>query len=259
MADGFLTLQREGPVAAIVLNRPEKRNAISKEMWEEMAGQLTVLEEDRTVKVIVIRSQEEQSFSAGADIGQFSSVRESSESAKAYDRTAYQFLRRLGSVPKPTIAMIRGYCMGAGLELSLMCDFRMADRSAIFAITPAKLGMVYHFSGVQALVHQVGSAYAKDLLFSARRVDAEEAYRIGLIERLVEPEALEKEVYTYAGTLANRSPVSIRGVKRIVEKIKCGLTEADEECERLVSASLDGPDYKAGIEAFLHKKTPVFE
>ncbi|AHV95659.1 MULTISPECIES: enoyl-CoA hydratase/isomerase family protein [Paenibacillus] len=257
--DQQIYVRKDGDIATIVLNRPERRNAISLDMWHTLYERLIEVERDEAVKAVIIRSDDDKAFSAGADIGEFTSVRASSASAKLYNAAAHRAEDVLARLNKPTIAMIRGYCIGAGCELSLVCDFRFADTSAAFAITPAKLGMVYNLFGMKYLVRQVGPSNAKDILYSARRVAAEEALRMRLIDRLFEPDRLEDEVYAYARMLSQNSQLSIKGTKRIIHEIMDGMTEENEEISALVLSSFDGPDYIAGIEAFLNKKVPEGE
>ncbi|AJY75971.1 enoyl-CoA hydratase/isomerase family protein [Paenibacillus beijingensis] len=252
--DRRIYLERDGEIATIVINRPEKRNAISLDMWRRLYDLLKEVEQDGTIRALVLRSDDEKAFSAGADIGEFDSVRASAESAKRYNTTAHQVEETLAQLGIPTIAMIRGFCIGAGCELSLMCDFRFADTSAVFAITPARLGMVYQLFGIRHLVRHVGPSGAKDMLYSARKVSAEEAFRMGLIDRLYDPGRLEAEVYDYARMLTRNSLLAISGTKRIIHEVLNGMTEENEEVAELVLSSYESPDYQSGVAAFLRKK-----
>ncbi|WP_240375978.1 enoyl-CoA hydratase-related protein [Bacillus piscicola] len=250
--------QTEGSIATIYLNRPGKRNAISIEMWEGLGEIVEELRNNSKVRAVVIRGQGERSFSAGADIGEFNSVRASSQLAKEYNTFAEKVEQALLHLNKPTIAMIQGYCIGAGCEIALTCDLRFASSDSIFAITPAKLGMVYNLFGIKQLVDLVGPAHTKDILYSGRKILAEEAKNMGLVNQIYPPEDLKLEVYKYAERIAANSLTSIQGSKKIVQDVCDGVQDETDEMNRRIYDSFDSEDYQEGITAFLNKRKPNF-
>ena len=184
-----LRLERDGAVAELVLARPERQNAIGRATWRALAEHCLALDADPAVRVVVVRG-EPPSFSAGADIAEFAEVFADASAAHAYNELVQLALDRLERLGKPTIAQIGGSCIGGGCGLAVACDLRFAASDARFGITPAKLGLAYSLGDVRRLVNLIGPARAKDLLFSARLIDADEALRLGLIDRVVPPDEL---------------------------------------------------------------------
>jgi enoyl-CoA hydratase/carnithine racemase len=252
-----LTLDRHGDIAELVINQPAKRNAMSFEMWEALPKLVAEVDADDSVKVLVVRGAGDH-FCAGADISEFETRRATAEGARGYGEHVERAAHSLGDMRKPSIAMIRGVCIGGGCELALACDLRFAGRTATLGITPAKLGLVYTFSSTRQLVTAVGPSFAKYILFSGARLTAEEALRVRLVDQLVDPERLEEETYEFARTISTRSQVSVRGAKRMIQKIKDGMDVADEESVELAINAVDSEDYKEGVRAFLEKRPPVF-
>lgn len=252
-----LTLDRHGDIAELVINQPAKRNAMSFEMWEALPKLVAEVDADDSVKVLVVRGAGDH-FCAGADISEFETRRATAEGARGYGEHVERAAHSLGDMRKPSIAMIRGVCIGGGCELALACDLRFAGRTATLGITPAKLGLVYTFSSTRQLVTAVGPSFAKYILFSGARLTAEEALRVRLVDQLVDPERLEEETYEFARTISTRSQVSVRGAKRMIQKIKDGMDVADEESIELAINAVDSEDYKEGVRAFLEKRPPVF-
>jgi enoyl-CoA hydratase/carnithine racemase len=252
-----LTLDRHGDIAELVINQPAKRNAMSFEMWEALPKLVAEVDADDSVKVLVVRGAGDH-FCAGADISEFETRRATAEGARGYGEHVERAAHSLGDMRKPSIAMIQGFCIGGGCELALACDLRFAGRTATLGITPAKLGLVYTFSSTRQLVTAVGPSFAKYILFSGARLTAEEALRVRLVDQLVDPERLEEETYEFARTISIRSQVSVRGAKRMIQKIKDGMDVADEESVELAINAVDSEDYKEGVRAFLEKRPPVF-
>lgn len=253
----MLTLHHDGEVAELVVDRAAKRNAMSLEMWESLPRLVAEVDADPTVKVLVVRGDGPH-FCAGADIGEFADKRGTPAAAAHYGDAVEAAAHALTELAKPTIALVQGYCIGGGCELALACDLRLADTTAQFAITPAKLGIVYNFTSTRQLVSVVGPSFAKYLLLSANRVDASEALRVGLVDQLVEPEALDKAGAELAATICSRSQVSVRGAKRMVQKVLDGLDTTDDEARALPLDAVSDPDYREGVAAFLAKRAPIF-
>lgn len=258
MNEQSLYVTKTGAVATIVLNRPQKRNAFTPDMWIALTGLLEQLEADEQTKIVVIRGVDDTAFAAGADISEFLTNRSSAEKAKAYNERSMEAVDRLHRFPKPTIAMIQKYAVGGGLDIALSCDFRFSAKDGIFAITPAKLGIVYNLTSTKRLVDLVGPSKAKEILYTAGSLDAAEAYRIGLVDRLYESSEIAEKTYEFARLLAERSQVSIRGTKQMVQAILDGHTEEDEKIAQLVLQSFDSDDYREGVQAFLEKRKPHF-
>jgi enoyl-CoA hydratase/carnithine racemase len=253
-----LRLQRRGEIAELVIDRPEKRNAMSFEMWSALPGIAAEVDADDAVKVLVVRGVG-SNFCAGADISEFAERRATPEAARIYGERLEAATHALSTMAKPSIAMIHGYCIGGGCELALSCDLRFADSSSRFAITPAKLGIVYGFTSTRRLSALTGPSFAKLLLFSANQVDAEHALRVGLIDQLAAPDELEKLTYEFAETVAGRSQVSVRGAKRLIEKAISGLDRADDDAVSVMLDAVNSSDYREGVTAFLAKRAPRFE
>jgi enoyl-CoA hydratase/carnithine racemase len=256
-----LLVQRSGPqgaVATLVLNRPGSHNAISLGMYEALPGVLGAVEADASVKVLVVRGAGTRAFASGADISEFKQVRANAATAKAYNERVAAAERALEGMSKPTIAMVHGYCIGGGCGLALACDLRFADQAAAFAITPAKLGLVYSLDSTKRLVDVVGPAQAKWILMSGQRVPAARAHQIGLAQEVVPGEDLQKVTYEFAELLCTRAQFSIRATKQIIAAILAGQTQDDDHSRHLRNSSFDTDDYAEGVRAFLEKRPPHF-
>ena len=253
-----LYLEKDGAIAWLVLNRPEKRNPISYAMWQELPKLVEEAESDDAIKVLVLKGAGDKAFSAGADISEFDKYRANSEGARIYNEATHMGERALAGMKKPSIAMIRGFCIGGGCELALACDFRFSDTSGRFGITPAKLGIVYSLTATKQLVDLVGPAMAKYILFSGEHLSAERAFEVGLVDELLPPDGLEPRTREFAALLAGRSQYTIRSMKEIIGLIAAGQVEDDERTLRMRNDSFDGEDYQEGVRAFLEKRPPQF-
>jgi enoyl-CoA hydratase/carnithine racemase len=256
MTEG-LEFVRDGEVARLTFARPEKKNAITHGMWSAIPGVVAEVENDHALKVLLLTGAG-QDFSAGADISEFATLRSSAEGAAAYDKAVEGAVRALSALRKPTVAMIRGNCIGGGCQISVACDFRFAAEGARFAITPAKLGIVYDFLSTRQLVSLVGPANARYFLLSGELIEADRAREVGLLNDVFAPDALEESTGAFVRTLCSRSQASIRGMNRIIEKILAGQQEGDAEVEELRLAALYGEDYSEGVDAFLTRRPPIF-
>ncbi len=252
-----LVASLSGRIATLAIVRPHKRNAISCAMWRAIADAFRHWAGDAEVRSIVVAGSNGH-FSAGADIGEFESVYADRESGAAYAALIAAAMAAVADSPKPTIAAIDGVCVGAGLGLALCCDVRVATTRARFAITPAKLGLAYSFEDTRRLVAVAGPASARDLLLSARIVDAPEALRMRLVDRIVEPEALATEVDAFARQMASRSSTSARIAKHFVALAVAGQTAEDAVTHAEYLDALEGPDFAEGRAAFLAGREPLF-
>jgi enoyl-CoA hydratase/carnithine racemase len=253
-----LVVERSGAIATLVLNRPDSHNAVRLGMYEALPGLLGEIDQDRDVKVLVVRGAGRKAFASGADITEFREVRANAETARAYNERVAAAERALEGLSKPTIAMVHGYCIGGGCGLALACDLRFADERASFGITPARLGLVYSLGSTKRLVDVVGPSRAKWILMSGQRVEAERAHQIGLADEVVPTDDLEKLTYEFAELLCTRAQFSIRATKQIVARILAGQTEDDEATRDLRNSSFDTDDYAEGVRAFLEKRPPTF-
>lgn len=250
-------MSRVGAVATVHLNQPAKRNAITLEMWRGLMNLLATAERDPSIKVIVVTG-EGGAFAAGSDIEEFGRVGEDPAAAPAAVEVIHQAERALHHVSKPTIARIAGPCVGAGCGIALCCDFRFADSSARFGITPARLGLVYSVADTKRLVDVVGAARARDILFTGRIFGGEEALAIGLIDKLSVPDKLDAVVDEYAAALTEASSFSVRTMKRHLHAVLEGAAGDTPETRASFAAAISGPDFKEGFAAFMAKRKPVF-
>jgi len=251
-----LNLTCDGAVAVLTIDRPEKRNAMTFEMWSALPSLLDKVATDPTVGALVIQGTDH--FSAGADISEFKTLRADPAGAKKYSEAVHAGERAIATLAKPTIAAITGVCVGGGCEIALACDLRVAAHDARFGITPAKLGIIYNATSTKRLVDAVGPAWASQILFTADLVDAETALRIGLVNELHTPDTVTTRARKLAETMATRSQVSIQGAKTIVKRITEGLPTEGEAVEALYESSVTSPDYAEGVQAFLEKRPPRF-
>ncbi|OQO95168.1 enoyl-CoA hydratase/isomerase family protein [Saccharomonospora piscinae] len=256
MYDG-IDLRVDGEIATVTLDRPGKMNAISHAMWSAVPELVAAVDADPAVKVLLLTGQGGH-FSAGADIGEFRDLRSTAEGAATYDRAVTAAVRALTDLSKPSIAMIRGNCIGGGCQLAVACDLRFAAEGARFGITPAKLGIVYDFTSTRQLVALVGPAHARYLLLSAQWVDAARAREMGLVNEVVDPDALDETTAGFARTLCSRSQTSVRGMNEIIGRILAGQRESDAEVERIRTEAVRSADYAEGVAAFLDRRPPNF-
>lgn len=259
MSDHIL-VEQDGPIATVVFNRPKMRNAISLAMWSEIAMVTERLSKDDSVRAIVYRGAGTDAFASGADISEFQKNRKDTATALNYNKQTEAAYSSIRVCPKPTVAMVFGYCMGGAMALAMAADLRFAAAGSKFGIPAARLSIIYGLDPVHQLVDLVGPAYAKDILYSARTVDAEEALRIGFIQRLVPAPELEAYTYEYLKKVAANAPLSVRGTKTQVQAIFEGITDAHRDHLRnLGIATFDSEDYKEGTRAFLEKRAPRFQ
>ena len=257
---GEIVVETAAHVARLTITHPAKRNAVSYAMWREMSDALEALEDDADVRVVVVTGAGEQAFSAGNDISEFGQWRSSRARIAEYNRVTMRAYRALGGTAKPTIARIRGVCVGGGFELAQLCDIQVAAEDARFAVTPAKLGLGYKLEDVELLVRAVGVKSAKELLFTGRLFDAAHALRLGFVNRVVPGAELDAVVDGYAGEIAGNAPLSVRAAKLIIaEAVKPSQERDAGLCRRLVDACHESEDYQEGRRAFAQKRRPVFK
>ncbi len=259
MAEASLYIERRGAIAHLVLNRPDKRNALTLDMWKRLTRLTAELEAAEDVKVVVVRGVDATVFAAGADIDEFGTVYATPESSWEYTVTLAEAQARLARLSKPTIAMIQGPCIGAGCGIALCCDLRFADPTARFGIPPARLGLMYSLADTKRLVDAVGAARAKDLLYTAKIIDAEEAARIGLVDRLVAAEEIAAETLAYAEQICSVSRFTTKAAKKVIAMIQAGESDDNEETRQMFMDAFQGEDFREGRAAFLEKRKPEFK
>ena len=250
----------ENGLGWITFNNPARHNAMSMEMWQALADILKQMEQEESLRVVILKGAGEKAFVSGADISEFEEKRSSQKQRDAYEHAFDKAQNRLAKFPKPVISMIQGYCVGGGLALALSTDIRIASDDSRFAIPAARLGLGYGYASIKTLTSIVGPAFAKDILFSARFLKTEEALRIGLINRVVTREQLMEKVLDSAITIADNAPLTIKSVKAAVSEIVNDPSQSShEEIERLVDACFLSDDYQEGRRAFMEKRQPVFK
>ena len=257
MAQEGLQLRRDGELAELVLARPERQNAINRAMWLALARHCDTIEHDEALRVVLVRG-EGAAFSAGADIAEFAQVFADRQAAHAYNELVQDALDRLERLGKPTIAVVAGNCIGGGCALAAACDLRFAAADARLGITPARLGLGYSLGDVRRLVALIGPARAKDLLYSARLIGAEEALRLGLVDRVVPTHELAAAAEAYARSLLALSGNSQAIVKRMAALVQAGAGKETAESRALRDAAVEHPDFAEGRDAFLAKRPARF-
>jgi enoyl-CoA hydratase/carnithine racemase len=253
---GDLVVAVQDGVATVTLNRPQRRNAVTLAMWNGLGELFGRFATDDGVRAVILTGTGEH-FCAGADISEFAAVRNSAESGHAYDHAVDVCSDAILHIAKPTIAAIRGFCIGGGSGLALACDFRFAAPSAVFAITAAKLSIVYGMRETQNLLALVGISNAKKILFSAERFDTDEALRIGFLDRIADDPVAA--AHDFAALLARNAPLSIAGAKTILNGLAQGTGALDfSKAHEVIERAMLSEDYREGQRAFLEKRPPVF-
>ena len=245
MTDEPVRLEIAPPFARLILNRPERLNALNAAIWDAIPGLLERVSADPEVKILLVSGADARAFAAGADIGEFAAII-AAGTAREYAERMYRATRALAAFPKPTIAVIQGSCFGGGCNVALCCDFRFADTTALFGITPARLGITYPLEDAKRLIEAVGVGPARDLLMTGRFVMPDEALTLGLIDRCYAPERLWEEANAYAANLSGLSQFSIRATKEIFTEILAGATIESDLSRRLFADAFAGEDLAEG-------------
>jgi enoyl-CoA hydratase/carnithine racemase len=252
--------RKEKHIGWLTFNNPARLNAVSLEMWEGLADIAQDFTADPSIRVVVVQGAGGKAFVSGADISEFENQRNSSNAAASYGAISARGMQALKNINKPTIAMIHGYCIGGGVAVALNCDIRIASDSSKFAVPAAKLGLGYEYEGVRKLVDVVGPSFAQEIFFTARQFSAQEAVTMGLINRMVSANELEKYTQQYAETISANAPMTVASIKTIVSEIvKDESVRNIELCERMVAACFNSEDFKEGRTAFMAKRKPVFK
>ena len=255
---GRVLVEKQGALGFIIFDHPERRNAISLDMWRQIPTAVGTLCADDAVRVVIMRGQGETAFVAGADISEFAEARRG-DSITDYDADSASAFSALSSMDRPLIALIHGFCIGGGVALALTADLRYAAEDARFAIPAARLGLGYHVSGVEALVRTVGYSSAKELFFTARRFAAEEARRMRLLDAVYAKADLDQRVLETAHQIAENAPLTVKSIKTIARELENPVEARDyEKMLSSIRACFESADYVEGVSAFLEKRRPAF-
>ena len=257
MSDPIL-VSREGAIATVALNNPERLNALNKAMWRRLGETMRVLSADDALRCIVVRGAGERAFAAGADIAEFAAERANAKQAKPYGNLIHETMQAVARCRHPTVAMIKGACVGGGLEIAAMCDLRVCGQSSRFGIPVNKLGLTMAYGELMGLLALVGRAVALEILLEGRVFDADEASRKGLVSRVVPDNRVEEEAYALARRIADGAPLVNRWHKQFIARLTVTAQLSDKEWNEGF-ACFDTQDYKEGVAAFLAKRKPDFK
>jgi enoyl-CoA hydratase len=259
-ADGKILKSVAEGVGVVTFNNPEKRNAMSLEMWEGLGQALTELRDDAKVRVVILTGAGDKAFMSGADISQFEKTRHNAQASEEYSRRSEAQRALLASYPKPTIACIRGFCLGGGMQVAMLADIRIASANSQFGIPAAKLGIAYGYDGLKHLVSLVGPSWSRLLLYTGMRIDAAEAERIGLVDRMVDDADLWNATCEIARTISDNAPLAVQAAKITIAQV---LKDADQRdmaaIKAIGTACMDSEDFREGRRAFMEKRKPHFK
>jgi len=259
VTDQLIIDKRDG-VGRITFDNQARRNALTYEMWCGLPVVLDDFAGDDAVRVIVLAGAGGKAFSAGADISEFAKKRSGEDAVAIYDKATSQATDALVEVKKPLIAQIDGFCVGGGLGVAMCCDLRIAAEDSRFAVPAAKLGLGYKLKGLKILVDQVGPAAAKEIFFTARQFDAQEAFDMGLVNRILPPGEVAAYVDDYAKTIAGNAPLTVLAAKTVVNEILKDQDTRDLDlCQKVVDDCFASDDYQEGRKAFMEKRKPEFK
>jgi enoyl-CoA hydratase/carnithine racemase len=249
---------RDGAIATVALNNPERLNALNRAMWMRLGETMRQLSADDALRCVVVRGAGDKAFAAGADIAEFARERANAKQAKSYGNLIHETMQAVARCRHPTVALIQGACVGGGLEIAAMCDLRVCGQSSRFGIPVNRLGLTMAYGELMGLLALVGRAVALEILLEGRVFDADEAYRKGLVNRVVPDDGVEKEAYATARRIAEGAPLVNRWHKQFIERLAVTAKLSPEEWDEGF-ACFDTSDYKEGVAAFLEKRKPRFE
>ena len=259
-ADGKILKSVADGVGIIIFNNPEKRNAMSLDMWEGLGSALIELRDDPDVRVVIMVGAGDKAFVSGADISQFEKTRHNAEASEEYSKRSAAQRALLADYPKPTIACIRGFCLGGGMQVAMLADIRIAAENSQFGIPAAKLGIAYGYDGLRHLVSLVGPSWARLLMYTGMRIDSAEAGRIGLVDRVVPEAELWSATTDIARTISGNAPLAIQAAKITIAQV---LKDPDKRnmaaIKAIGTACMDSEDFREGRQAFMEKRKPQFK
>ncbi len=258
-ADGKIITHASSGVGVITFNNPDKRNAMSLEMWEGFGEALTRLRDDETVRIVILTGAGNKAFVSGADISQFEKTRHNAAASEEYGKRSAAQRALLANYPKPTIACIQGFCLGGGMQVAMLADIRIAAHDSQFGIPAARLGIAYGYDGLRHLVSLVGPSWARLLMYTGMRIDSAEALRIGLVERVIPDDQLWGETMAIAETISQNAPLAIKAAKiTIADVLKDESTRDLDAIKAVGTACMDSADFREGRQAFMEKRKPQF-
>jgi len=259
-ADGKILKRVSEGIGVVTFNNPEKRNAMSLEMWEGLGQALTELRDDEDVRVVILVGAGNKAFVSGADISQFDKTRHNAAASEEYSRRSAAQRALLAAYPKPTIACIRGFCLGGGMQVAMLADIRIAAADSQFGIPAARLGIAYGYDGLRHLVSLVGPSWARLLMYTGMRIESAEALRIGLVDRVVANDELWSATMELARIISGNAPLAVKAAKiTIAEVLKDPADRDMEAIKRIGLACMDSEDYREGRRAFMEKRKPQFK
>ena len=259
-ADGKILQRSADGVGVITFNNPEKRNAISLDMWEGLGHALTELRDDPDVRVVILVGAGDKAFVSGADISQFEKTRHNAEASEEYAKKSAAQHALLADYPKPTIACISGFCLGGGMQVAMLTDIRIASENSQFGIPAAKLGIAYGYDGLKHLVSLVGPSWARLLMYTGMRIDSAEAVRIGLVDRVVPDAGLWDATSEIARTISGNAPLAIQAAKITIAQVLKDPEKRDMDAIKAIgTACMDSEDFREGRQAFMEKRKPQFK
>src|SRR6476620_10939812 len=259
-ADGKILQIAAGGVGIITFNNPEKRNAMSLEMWEGLGNALIDLRDNPDVRVVVLVGAGDKAFVSGADISQFEKTRHNAAASEEYSKRTAAQRALLADYPKPTIACIRGFCLGGGMQVAMMSDIRIAAANSQFGIPAAKLGIAYGYDGLKNLVSLVGPSWARLLMYTGMRIDSAEAMRIGLVDRVLPDAELWNATLDIAHTISSNAPLAIQDAKITIAQVLKDSDKRDMAAIKAIgTACMDSEDFREGRRAFMEKRKPHFK
>jgi enoyl-CoA hydratase len=258
-ADGKILQSVTEGVGVVTFNNPEKRNAMSLDMWEGLGAALIELRDDPEVRVVILTGAGDKAFMSGADISQFEKTRHNAQASEEYGKRSDAQRALLADYPKPTIACIRGFCLGGGMQVAMLADIRIAAENSQFGIPAAKLGIAYGYEGLNHLVSLVGPSWARLLLYTGMRIDSTEALRIGLVDRVVPDTELWDATSDIARTISGNAPLAIQAAKITIAQVLKDPDQRDMNAIKAVgTACMDSEDFREGRRAFMDKRKPRF-
>lgn len=249
---------RDGAIATVTFNKPDKLNALDRTMWARLGEIMRTLTDDDALRCVVLRGAGGKAFAAGADIAEFATERANAEQAKQYGELIHHTMQAVAGCRHPTVAMIQGICVGGGLEIAAMCDLRICGTSSRFGVPINKLGLTMAYGELAGLLALAGRAVTLEILLEGRVFEADEAYRKGLVNRVVADDRVEAESYALAQRIAGGAPLVARWHKQYIERLTVRANIPAEEWDEGF-ACFDTDDYRTGVKAFLTKSKPEFE
>jgi enoyl-CoA hydratase len=259
-ADGKILLGITDGVGVVTFNNPAKRNAMSLDMWEGLGQALVDLRDDPDVRVVIMVGAGDKAFVSGADISQFEKTRHNAEASEEYSKKSAAQRALLADYPKPTIACIRGFCLGGGMQVAMLADIRIAATDRQFGIPAAKLGIAYGYDGLKHLVSLVGPSWARLLMYTGMRIGSAEAVRIGLVDRVVPDAELWNATTEIARTISGNAPLAIQAAKITIAQVLKDESKRDMAAIKDIgTACMDSEDFREGRQAFMEKRKPQFK